>query len=115
VSPQLALVVAVVYIVLQFIEGNVLVPIVMKNSIGLSPFIVIVSLLIGGAAGGIVGAFLAVPLAAAAEVVLERMQAREVPVGQEPFGTSNPSAETSEGQGHTLPDSGSSVSSRADA
>ena len=84
VSPQLAIVVLVVYIIVQFVEGNVLVPIVMKNSIGLSPFLVLVALLIGGAAGGIVGAFIAVPIAAALEVFLQRIQAREVPVSQEP-------------------------------
>ena len=44
----------------------------------------LVSLLAGAAVGGIVGAFLAVPIVAAAEVLLERMQAREVPVAVEP-------------------------------
>ena len=37
VSPQLALLVAGVYVVLQLIEGNVLVPLVMRNTIGISP------------------------------------------------------------------------------
>ncbi|HEX6868286.1 MAG TPA: AI-2E family transporter, partial [Candidatus Limnocylindrales bacterium] len=37
VSPELALVVAVVYVILQFVEGSVLVPIVMRNTIGISP------------------------------------------------------------------------------
>jgi len=110
VSPGLALVVIVVYVVLQFIEGNVLVPMVMKNTIGLSPFIVLVSLLLGASAGGIVGAFLAVPFAAAAEVVLERLQAREIPVTQEPTSPASPSDETSDEQSRTLPDSGASVS-----
>ena len=87
VSPELALIVTVVYVVLQFIEGNVLVPMVMKNTIGISPFVVIVALLIGAAAGGIIGAFLAVPVAAAIEVVLERLQAREVPVAHQPTST----------------------------
>ena len=64
VSPQLALVVAGVYVVIQLIEGSVLVPLVMRNTIGISPLLVLVSLLIGGAAGGLVGAFLAVPVAA---------------------------------------------------
>ena len=39
-------------------------------------------LLIGGSVGGVLGALLAVPIAAAAEVILERMQDREVPVPQ---------------------------------
>jgi predicted PurR-regulated permease PerM len=73
-----------VYVVIQFIEGNVLVPIVMKRSIGMSAFMVIISLLVGAAVGGIVGAFLAIPLVAAFEVVLERLQARETPVTQIP-------------------------------
>jgi predicted PurR-regulated permease PerM len=83
-SPELALVVAGVYVVLQAIEGNVLVPIVMRNAIGLSPFLVLVSILTGGAVAGIPGAILAVPIAATVEVVLERLQERDVPVALEP-------------------------------
>ncbi len=84
VSPELAIAVAAIYLVLQFVEGNVLVPIVMRNTIGISPFLVILSVLIGGAAGGFVGALLAVPIAAAGEVLIEGLQAREVPVAQDP-------------------------------
>ena len=69
-SPELALIVAAIYLVLQFVEGTVLVPMVMRNTIGISPLFVLVSLLIGSAAGGFVGAFLAVPIAAAFEIVL---------------------------------------------
>ena len=83
VSPQLALVVAGVYVVLQFVEGNVLVPIVMRNSIGISPLLVIVSLLVGAAVAGLLGALVAVPIAGAIEVILEQLQAREVPVAQD--------------------------------
>jgi predicted PurR-regulated permease PerM len=84
VNPQLVVTVAVAYFVIQFIEGNILVPLIMRNTIGLSPFLVIVSILVGAAAGGLVGAFLAVPLVAAVEVILERVQAREVPVAPVP-------------------------------
>jgi predicted PurR-regulated permease PerM len=69
--------------VIQVVENNVLVPVVMRNSIGLSPLIVTFSLLVGGAAAGIPGALVAVPLAAAVEVVLGRLQDREVPVAQD--------------------------------
>jgi predicted PurR-regulated permease PerM len=82
ISPQLVLVVAVAYVVIQFVESNVLVPIVMKHTVGLSAFLVIVSILVGAAIAGIPGAFLAVPLMAAFEVILERLEAREVPVTQ---------------------------------
>jgi predicted PurR-regulated permease PerM len=84
VSPQLALLVAGVYVVLQLLEGNLLVPMVMRNTVGISPFIVILSLLIGGAAGGLLGALFAVPIAAAIEVAIEGLQSREVPVAQDP-------------------------------
>jgi hypothetical protein len=76
-------VVAGVYVVIQLVEGNVLVPLVMRNTIGISPFLVILSVLIGGAAGGFAGALLAVPIAAAGEVLIEGLQAREVPVAQD--------------------------------
>ena len=92
ISPELALTVAGIYAVLQLVEGSVLVPIVMRNSIGISPFLILVSLLIGGAAGGVVGALIAVPIAAAVEIVLSRLQARETPVVQDP-GAIEPSDE----------------------
>jgi predicted PurR-regulated permease PerM len=84
ISPQLAVAVAGVYLVIQLIEGNVLVPLVMRNTTGISPFLVILSVLVGAAAGGFVGALLAVPIAAAGEVLIEGLQAREVPVAQDP-------------------------------
>lgn len=74
---ELVLLVAGVYVVIQLVEGNVLVPMVMRSTIGVPPFVVIVSLLSGAALGGVVGAFLAVPFAAALVVILERVQDRD--------------------------------------
>jgi predicted PurR-regulated permease PerM len=90
VSPELTLQVLVVYAVLQFIEGNVLVPLVMRNTVGISPFLVILSILAGAAAGGFVGALLAVPIAATAEILLEGLQERDVPVAQGPPAHADP-------------------------
>ncbi len=104
VSPELAVVVAVIYVVLQFVEGSVLVPIVMRNTVGISPLLVLVSLLIGAAVGGFVGAFLAVPVAASIEIVLSRLQAREVPVAQDPAAIESPTAEEAAELAETLPD-----------
>ncbi len=104
-SPQLAVVVAGVYIVLQLLEGSVLVPVVMRNTIGISPLLVLLSLLVGGAAGGLVGAFLAVPVAASIEIVLSRLQARAVPVAQDPAAIETPDEEEVESYGESLPDS----------
>jgi putative heme transporter len=76
--------VALIYIGLQVIEGIVLVPIVMRNAVGLSPFLILVSVLVGAAAGGIVGALVAVPVAATLEIVIERFQERDTPVAIDP-------------------------------
>jgi predicted PurR-regulated permease PerM len=104
VSPQLAVIVTVVYVVLQFLEGSVLVPMVMRNTIGISPLLVLLSLLIGSAAGGLLGAFLAVPIAASIEIVLARLQARDTPVAQDPAAIETPDEETAEGYQDRLPD-----------
>jgi predicted PurR-regulated permease PerM len=61
-SPVLALSVAALYFVVQQVENNIFVPLVMKKSIGLSPIVTILSLMIGGRLGGITGAVLAVPV-----------------------------------------------------
>jgi predicted PurR-regulated permease PerM len=104
ISPQLALAVAGVYLVVQLIEGNVLVPLVMRNTTGISPFLVILSVLIGGAAGGFVGALLAVPIAAAGEVLIEGLQAREVPVAQDPTVAESTADETNAPDAPDAPD-----------
>jgi predicted PurR-regulated permease PerM len=67
---RLALAVGVYILVIQQIEGNVLIPRVMERTVGISPLIVIVGILVGAALGGIPGALVAVPLAAAVQVIL---------------------------------------------
>jgi predicted PurR-regulated permease PerM len=109
VSPQLALIVAGVYVVIQLVEGSVLVPLVMRNTIGISPLLVLLSLLVGAAAGGLLGALLAVPIVASAEIVLARLQAREAPVAQDPAAIETPDGETRDDLGRSLPDGGDSV------
>ena len=112
VSPETALLVAAIYLLIQFVEGNVLVPIVMRNTIGISPFLVLVSLLIGGAAGGLVGALFGVPVAAAIVVILERLQARDVPVAQDPASLEEPSPQDARAMGSSLPDAAARSGSR---
>jgi predicted PurR-regulated permease PerM len=80
---ELVALVAIGYVVLQVVEGQVLVPMIMKRAVGLPPFVVIVSLLVGGSVAGIIGALLAVPLAAAGAAILENAQARRRTVALE--------------------------------
>jgi len=70
VSPLKALLVIIFYVVIQQIENNFIVPKVMQKAVGLSPAIIIVAILIGAKLMGIVGAVIAVPLAASLSVVL---------------------------------------------
>lgn len=69
ISPLLALSTAALYIIIQQLENNIFVPMVMKRSIGLSPLITILALMVGGRLGGVAGAILAVPILLVLEVV----------------------------------------------
>lgn len=105
VGPELVVGVLAVIAVIQVVENNVLVPLVMRNSIGLSPLVVTLSLLMGASAGGILGALVAVPLVAALEVVLGRLQDRRVPVAQDPAtNEASTAAAEAEAMGRALPD-----------
>jgi predicted PurR-regulated permease PerM len=73
VSPKLALMVGLYFLVLHQLESNILVPKVMERNVGVSPVAVMVALLIGGALWGLVGAILAIPTAAILSVVVEEL------------------------------------------
>lgn len=90
---ETVILVAVVYFVIQVIEGNVLVPVIMHNTIGVPPFIVFASILAGAAVAGIPGALISVPFAAALLVIIERLQARDQPL---PISNQQPSSEVAE-------------------
>jgi predicted PurR-regulated permease PerM len=93
ISPQTVVVTLGIYLVLQLVEGNVVVPLIMRNSVGLSPFLVLLSLLVGGTVGGPLGAIVAVPVVAGMTVILERLQDRKTPVPVDPAGVETPDAE----------------------
>ena len=59
-----AVILGVVVLAVQQIEGDVILPIVMRRQVSLHPIVILVSLAAGGALGGILGALVAVPLAA---------------------------------------------------
>jgi predicted PurR-regulated permease PerM len=73
ISPAYPLLVAIVFAVVQLLDANIVVPPLMNRVVALPALSVVLSLLIGGAVAGIVGALLAIPLAAAAHVVLVRV------------------------------------------
>ncbi len=69
-NPPLVLAVIILYILIQKTEGYILVPKVMEKTVGTSPLVVLLALLIGFKLAGILGLLLAVPLAGAVTVVL---------------------------------------------
>jgi len=77
-------IVAVVYVIIQVFEGNILVPMVMRRTMNVPPFLVVAGILVGAAVGGLVGALLAMPVVAALLAIMERMQARDIVVQAEP-------------------------------
>ena len=69
-GPVQAIWMAVITIILQQIDANIINPKILGNSLSLSPILVIFSVTIGGAYFGILGMFLAVPIATAIKLVL---------------------------------------------
>jgi predicted PurR-regulated permease PerM len=104
-GPEAVILTLGVYFFLHLIEGNVLVPMVMRNTVGLSPFLVLLSLLIGGTVGGVLGAIVAVPIVAGLTVILERLQDRETPVPIDPAAIETPSEDENEAKEEVSPDS----------
>jgi predicted PurR-regulated permease PerM len=70
-SPMLALFTIILYVVVQQIENNLLVPKIMEKAVGLNPIASIIVLMIGFSVGGVMGAILSIPVATAASVVIE--------------------------------------------
>jgi predicted PurR-regulated permease PerM len=70
VDPTKALLLLPIAIVIQQIEGSFLVPRIMSHLVGISPLTVILGILIGSILYGPAGAFIAVPVAAAIQVIL---------------------------------------------
>jgi predicted PurR-regulated permease PerM len=65
-----AIMVTIFVVLLQFLENSILVPRVMKGAVGLSPLTVFVAILAGTQYLGIIGALLAIPIAAGIQVIL---------------------------------------------
>ena len=69
-------IVAAAILVVQQLDGNVLQPLLVGRRLELHPVVVLVALTAGGVIAGLVGAFLAVPLAAVAGAVIDFARSR---------------------------------------
>jgi predicted PurR-regulated permease PerM len=72
-SPITALWVFVLYIIVQFIDNNVIVPKIVASKVKINALVSIIVVLIGGALWGISGMFLAIPLTAIIKVIFDRI------------------------------------------
>lgn len=69
-GPEKALLVAVIILAMQSLENWFLVPRVMRGAVGLTPLTVFVAIIAGTQLMGVIGAILAIPIAAGLQVVL---------------------------------------------
>ena len=65
------LIMAIVVIVLQQIDSNIINPKIIGNSLEISPLLVIFAVTVGGAYWGVLGMFLAVPVAAVLKIIID--------------------------------------------
>lgn len=82
ISWKVALVITILYLIIQQIENNFLVPFVMSRSLDLSPFLVFVVMIAGATLWGILGIILAVPVAAICRVIYMSYRKKELATKQ---------------------------------
>lgn len=60
--------------VLQFVEGNILIPLIMEKAVGISALVTVIALIIGFQLLGVVGAIIAIPVVAIIGIFIEDIQ-----------------------------------------
>jgi len=76
VSPETALVIALVYLLISNVILNVVYPKIVGDAVKLPPILVIVALIAGFSWGGILGMFVAVPIAATLRILFDHIYPR---------------------------------------
>ncbi len=66
-----------VYIIVQLIDNNLLIPLVVSSKVRINAFVSVVSIIIGGAIAGVAGMFLAIPVLAILKVIFDRIPSME--------------------------------------
>ena len=77
-SPQKALLVALVYWAVQFLEGHILAPLLMKKGVDLPPVITLIGLSLMAIVFGFLGMMVAVPVLAAVMVAIKMLYVEDV-------------------------------------
>jgi predicted PurR-regulated permease PerM len=82
-SPGKALAVLAVYVLVQQIEGNIIIPLVMSRTTRLHPALIAIGVVVVGQLFGVVGLFVAVPIISAAVILTEEIWVREIEAAHE--------------------------------
>lgn len=77
------LLVVILYLIVTNVEAHILVPLIYSHTVHVHPAVVVVALLFGAVAFGVLGAIIAVPIAAALQVLVENLYVKEVVEGAE--------------------------------
>jgi predicted PurR-regulated permease PerM len=91
-SPQTALYVAILFGVVQTLEGNVIAPLIQKRTVDLPPALTILSQTVLGTLFGIMGLILATPLTAATVVAVRMIYVETVLEGTAPPDAGTPAS-----------------------
>ena len=76
ISPVKGLLTLGLAILIQQLENNLIVPQVMRRAVSLSPVVVLAAIMVGSEALGVVGAFLALPVAATISIIVDELLAQ---------------------------------------
>jgi len=93
-SPQKALLVALVYWAIQFLEGHILQPLLMKRGVDLPPVVTLIGLALMALVFGFLGMVVAVPVLAAVMVAIKMLYVEDV-VGDDVAVNNSPGAPVS--------------------
>ncbi|WP_374721739.1 AI-2E family transporter [Peribacillus tepidiphilus] len=74
-SGKMVLLVTIIVFGLQFLEGNILSPLIVGKSLHMHPLFIIFALLVGGEIGGVIGLIIAVPFLAILKVAIVHAKA----------------------------------------
>ncbi len=73
-SPVKGVIMAVSFLLLQWLENNVLGPKILSDSVGLHPIIILFCILIGASIGGVLGMIFFLPIVLATKIILEHLE-----------------------------------------
>ncbi|MBP4137169.1 AI-2E family transporter [Flavobacterium geliluteum] len=78
-TPETSVIISIliVNVIVQLIDNNILVPLIINSKVEINAMVSIIGIIIGGAASGISGMFLAIPLLAILKIIFDRIESLE--------------------------------------